>query len=86
MTKILVTVPSGESTQLKRVLLGLGIREMLVSEVPDPRRGTASGAFDLERPLVSKRPKVRIEIVAPDIRVEPIVQALLRRKKSPEAG
>jgi nitrogen regulatory protein PII len=83
MTKILVTVPSGESLQLKRVLVGLGIKQMILSEVPgDSGRETAPRAFDHGSALGSVRPKVRIEIVAPDVRVEPIVQALLRRKKT----
>jgi nitrogen regulatory protein PII len=82
MTKILVTVPSAESRQLKRVLVGLGIKEMIVSEVKGSERKAASPTSDPELVLGSVRPKMRFEIVAPDFRVEPIVQALLRLEKS----
>lgn len=87
MTKIEAIVRPSRFDQIKEALSGLGIEGMTVSEVRG--HGRQKGHSETYRGReyeVSLIPKLRIEIVVPDDRVEPIVESVTANAATGEIG
>ncbi|HVZ32898.1 MAG TPA: hypothetical protein VG963_10750 [Polyangiaceae bacterium] len=81
MTRIHVTIPSQDSIPLRGMLVELGARQLVVSEVDARKRSSAADVVpgDSSRTV---RGRVKIEIVVPDSSVDAIVRALMARPKA----
>lgn len=87
MTKIEAIVRPSRFDQIKEALSELGIEGMTVSEVRG--HGRQKGHSEIYRGReyeVSLIPKLRIELVVSDNRVEPILEAIMTNAATGEIG
>jgi nitrogen regulatory protein PII len=87
MKKIEAVIKPFKLEEVKEALSGLGVEGMTVSEVKG--FGRQKGHTEIYRGseyTVDFLPKLKIEVVLPDARVEPAVEAIIKAAKTGKIG